>query len=165
MKKPPFFIPDYEVNFGIGKLLFLLLILSKNTKKNGVFTLERIAQFEFISKHPILLNRLLNDKDKVFLKLTSAEKYSIEAIFPNRGQLFDFTRIKILLNVLLTLGFIDIKTNEDFQILYLISEKGKNISEKLETEYFQRLEKVLIQMKPLLNMSHSKINSIIQNYI
>ncbi|RXM50005.1 MULTISPECIES: ABC-three component system middle component 4 [unclassified Chryseobacterium] len=165
MKKIPIYIPDHEVNFGVGKLLFLLLILSKSTKKEGIFTLDRIAQFEFISKHPILLNRLLDNKDKNFLTLTNAEKYSIEAIFPNRGQLFDFTRIKLLLNILLSFGFIDIKTSEDFQILYIINEDGKNMADKLETAYFQRLEKVLIQMKPILNMSHSKINSIIQNYL
>lgn len=165
MKKIPIYIPDNEVNFGVGKMLFLLFILSKNTKKEGIFTLDRIAQFEFISKHPILLNRLLNDKDKNFLSLRNAEKYSIEAIFPNRGQLFDFTRVKLLLNLLLSFGFIDIKTNEDFQILYIINEKGKNKAEELETAYFQRLEKVLMQMKPLLNMPHSKINSIIQYYL
>ncbi|MBD3906887.1 hypothetical protein NAL32_19705 [Chryseobacterium sp. Ch-15] len=165
MKKIPIYLPDHEVNFGIGKLLFLLLVLSKSTKKEGIFTLDRIAQFEFISKHPVLLNRLLDDKDKSFLALTNAEKFSIEAIFPNRGQLFDFTRIKLLLNLLLSFGFIEIKTNEDFQFLYIINEKGKNKAEELETAYFKRLEKVLIQMKPLLNMSHSKINSIIQYYI
>lgn len=165
MKKIPIYIPDHEINFRVGKLLFLLLILSKNTRKEGIFTLDRIAQFEFISKHPILLNRLLDDKDKTFLRLTNAEKYSIEAIFPNRGQLFDFTRVKILLNLLLSFGFIEIKTNKDFQILYIINDIGKSKAEELEAIYFQRLEKVLIQMKPLLNMSHSKINSIIQYYL
>lgn len=165
MKNLPFYIPDYEVNLRIGKLLLQLSILSKHTKKEFVFNLERIAQFEFLSKHPILLNKILDEKDKKVLSLNNSEKYSIEAMFPNRGQLFDFTKIKLLLNILISYGFIDVKTGSDSQIYYLINEKGINKAEELETIYFQRLKKILLQMKPLLNMEHSKINLIIQPYL
>ncbi len=165
MSNLPFYFPDNEVNLRVGKLLILLDILSKSTKKDLVFNLERIAQFEFLTKHPILLNKILTEKDKMILKLNNSEKYSIEAMFPNRGQLFDFTKIKILLNILISYGFLDIKIGLDTQVYYIINENGINHANQLETIYFQRLKKVLSQMKPLLSMPHSKINQIIQSYL
>lgn len=161
----PFYFPDNEVNLRVGKLLILLDILSKSTKKDLAFNLERIAQFEFLTKHPILLNKILTEKDKMILKLNNSEKYSIEAMFPNRGQLFDFTKIKILLSILISYGFLDIKIGLDTQVYYIINENGINHANQLETIYFQRLKKVLSQMKPLLSMPHSKINQIIQSYL
>jgi hypothetical protein len=165
MSNLPFYFPDNEVNLRVGKLLILLDILSKSTKKDLVFNLERIAQFEFLTKHPIMLNKILTEKDKMILKLNNSEKYSIEAMFPNRGQLFDFTKIKILLNILISYGFLDIKIGLDTQVYYIINENGINHANQLETIYFQRLKKVLSQMKPLLSMPHSKINQIIQSYL
>lgn len=165
MSNLPFYFPDNEVNLRVGKLLMLLDVLSKGSKKKFVFNPERIAQLEFLTKHPILLNKILDEKDKEILSLNNSEKYSIEAMFPNRGQLFDFTKIKILLNILISFDFIEVKTDSDSQIYYLINTKGIKQSEELETIYFQRLKKILLQMKPLLGISHSKINLIIQPYL
>jgi hypothetical protein len=165
MGKLPIYIPDDEVNLTIGKLLYQLYVLSDYTKKDILFNLERIAQFDFLTKHPILLNKLLDEKDKKVLSLKNSEIYSIEAMFPNRSQLFDFTKIKLALNVLISYGFLDVKIGVDTQIYYLINERGVSYANQLETIYFQRLRKVLSQMKPLLGMTHSKINQIIQSYL
>lgn len=165
MGKLPIYIPDYEVNLTVGKLLYQLYILSNYTNKDFVFNLERIAQFDFLTKHPILLNKILDEKDKKVLSLNNSEIYSIEAMFPNRSQLFNFTKIKLVLNILISHGFLDIKIGADSQIYYVINEVGISNANRFETIYFQRLQKVLSQMKPLLNMPHSKINQIIQSYL
>lgn len=165
MGKLPIYIPDYEVNLNVGKILYQLSILSVYTNKEFVFNLERIAQFDFLTKHPILLNKILDEKDKKLLSLNNSEIYSIEAMFPNRSQLFDFTKVKLVLSILISYGFLDIKIGLDSQVYYSINENGINQAQNLETIYFQRLKKVLFQMKPLLNMPHSKINQIIQFYL
>jgi len=165
MGRLPIYIPDDEVNLTVGKLLFQLSILSDFTKKEFVFNLERIAQFDFLTKHPILLNKILDEKDKKILSLNNSEIYSIEAMFPNKSQLFDFTKVKLALNILISYDFIDIKIGEDSQIYYNINENGINQAHKLESIYFQRLRKLLSQMRPLVNMTHSKINQIIQSYL
>lgn len=165
MGKLPIYIPDYEVNLTVGKLLYQLFILSDFTKKDVLFNLERIAQFDFLTKHPILLNKLLDEKEKNVLRLKNSEIYSIEAMFPNRSQLFEFTKIKLAINVLISYGLLDVKIGVDTQIYYLINERGVSYANQLETIYFQRLRRVLSQMKPLLNMTHSKINQIIQFYL
>lgn len=165
MGKLPIYIPDYEVNLTVGKLLYQLFILSNYTNKEFIFNLERIAQFDFLTKHPILLNKILDEKDQKVLSLNNSEIYSIEAMFPNRSHLFDFTKIKLVLNILISYGFLDVKIGLDSQIYYIINEKGINHANQFETIYFQRLKKVLSQMKPLLSMPHSKINQIIQSYL
>lgn len=165
MRRLPIYIPEDEVNLTVGKLLYQLSILSDFTKKEFVFNLERIAQFDFLTKHPILLNKILDEKDKKILSLNNSEIYSIEAMFPNKSQLFDFTKVKLVLNILISYGLLDIKIGEDSQIYYIINENGINQANQLESIYFQRLKKLLSQMKPLLNMTHSKINQIIQSYL
>ena len=126
MGKLPIYIPDYEVNLTVGKLLYQLFILSDFTKKEFIFNLERIAQFDFLTKHPILLNKILDEKDKKGLSLNNSEIFSIEAMFPNRSQLFDFTKIKLVLNVLISFGFLDVKVGLDSQVYYVINETGVN---------------------------------------
>lgn len=165
MGRLPIYIPDDEVNLTVGKLLFQLFILSAFTKKEFVFNLERIAQFDFLTKHPILLNKILDEKDKKILSLNNSEIYSIEAMFPNKSQLFNFTKIKLSLNLLISYDFVDIKIGSDSQIYYIINENGINLANQLDSEYFKRLSKVLSQMKPLINMTHSKINQIIHFYL
>ncbi|OOV28676.1 hypothetical protein BXU11_01630 [Flavobacterium sp. LM5] len=165
MGRLPIYIPDDEVNLTVGKLLFQLFILSDFTKKEFVFNLERITQFDFLTKHPILLNKILDEKHKKILSLNNSEIYSIEAMFPNKSQLFDFTKVKLVLNILISYGLLDIKIGEDSQIYYLINENGIKYADQLESIYFQRLKKLLSQMKPLLSMTHSKINQIIQSHL
>lgn len=165
MGRLPIYIPDFEANLNVGKLLYQLSTLSTFTNKEYVFNLERIAQFDFLTKHPILLNKILDEKDKKLLSLNNSEIYSIEAMFPNRSQLYDFTKVKLILNVLISYGFLEIKIGSDSQIYYIINEIGINQANQLDTIYFLRLKKVLSQMKPLLNMPHSKINQIIQSYL
>lgn len=50
-------MPDSEVYLKLGKLILLLNELSINSKKEPILTLEKISIFEFLTKHPVLLNR------------------------------------------------------------------------------------------------------------
>jgi len=165
MTKLPFYIPDYEVNLRLGKILLLLHIIKEQKKDKFVLSLEKIAILEFLTKHPILLNKLLSDKKLKIINLQHSEKWSIEAMYPNRGQLFDFKKIKALLNLLITYGLVEIKLKNNYEVYYAINDEGDACASQFESTYFQRLKHILIEMKPLIKVSYSKISSEIEPYL
>lgn len=165
MTKSPIYIPDSEVYLKMGKMLLLLNQLSLSTKKLPILTLEKISIFEFLIKHPDFLNRILYLKDKELIDLSNSEKYSIEALFPDKGPLFDFSSIKILLNLLIGYGFVDIVIKKDFEINYFITDLGQEYAKNLETEYFKRVNRILENMKPIKSLSYSNINKLIEPYL
>ncbi|SDS37434.1 hypothetical protein SAMN05192545_1285 [Maribacter dokdonensis] len=165
LNKLPIYVPDFEVNLRLGKLIILLNELSLNKKDKPVLTLEKISIFEFLTKHPVLLNRILYLKNKQLINLTNSEKYSIEALFPNRGQLFDFKEIKALLNILIGYDFIKIEIGSGFEIYYYISEKGRAYANNLTEEYFIRIQRIIQSMDTFKTLPYSKINQFVAPYL
>lgn len=160
----PFFIPDYELNFRIGKLLCLFQTLSHGSKKEINIDLPKLGQFEFLIKHPVVLNKILIAKDKKIIDLYKSEMYSIEALFLNRGEVFDLKKIKALLQILLSNGFITAKVIEN-QIFYSITVAGIAQAENLESHYFQRIRDLYQELKPLINLPTSTIGKIIESHM
>jgi hypothetical protein len=160
----PFFIPDYELNFRVGKLLCLFQILSHGSKKEVNLELQKLGQFEFLIKHPVVLNKILIDRDKKTIGLHKSEMYSIEALFLNRGEIFDLKKIKALLQILLSNGFINAKIIEN-QIFYSATTSGIAHAKTLESDYFQRIRDLYQQLKPLVNLPTSTIGKIIESHM
>ena len=165
LNKLPIYIPDFEVNLRLGKLIILLNELSLNKKEIPILTLEKISIFEFLLKHPVLLNRILYLKDKQLVSLNNAEKYSIEALFPNRGQRFDFKEIKTLLNILIGYDFVKIEIGSGFEIYYYLSEQGKAYANDLTEGYFVRIQQITESMSALTTLPYSKINQLVAPYL
>lgn len=165
LNKLPIYVPDFEVNLRLGKLLILLNELSLNRNEKPILTLEKISLFEFLSKHPVLLNRILYLKDKELISLNDSEKYSIEALFPNRGQLFDFKEVKTLLNILIGYEFVNIEIGSGFEVYYYISEKGKSHADNLTEEYFGRIQRIIKTMNAFKTLPYSKINQFVAPYL
>lgn len=165
MARIPIYIPDSEVYLKLGKLILLLNELSTNSKKEPILTLEKISIFEFLTKHPILLNRILYLKNKELIDLNNSEKFSIEALFLDRGPLFNFSQNKLLLNLLIGYKFINVKIKKDFEVNYFITEKGIEYAQNLDSQYFQRLKRIYENITPIKSLSYSNINKLIEPYL
>lgn len=161
----PFYIPDFEVNLKIGKMISLLSQLSFNRNETPVLTLEKIALFEFLSKHPYLLNKILYQKDKQMVEFIRSEIYSIEARFPNRKKLYDLKEIKKILNILIVYGFADVKLKNGIDVYYQVTEEGKVYAEMLKSAFFERMSDIFLSMKPLQSQTFSNTNSLIEYFI
>lgn len=160
----PFFIPDYELNFRIGKLLCLFQTLSQDSKKEINLDLPKLGQFEFLIKHPVVLNKILIAKDKKIVDLHKSEMYSIEALFLNRGEIFDLKKIKALLKILLSNGFITAKVINN-HIFYSITDEGITNAESLKSHYFQRIRELYQELKPLTSLPTSTIGKLIEPHM
>lgn len=163
--KLPFYIPDDELSFRIGKLICLFESITSISKGEIYLDIQKIGQLEFLIKHPIVLNKILNDKKKKSVELYNSEMYSIEALFLNRAEIFDFKKIDVLLKVLLSNDFITASILSDNQIYYKISNQGIQIATKLQSEYFQRLRMFIKEMKPLVSLKSSSIEKLIQSHL
>ena len=162
MIKLPFYIPDYEFTLRLSKLLLLFETLSVGSKR--WMNLENVSQFEYLVKHPILLNKILNEKDKKIFSLQNSEMYSIEALFHNRADLFDYNKIKALLKVLIANGFIETKI-EKYQSFFAITDLGLETSTQLKEVYFERIRKIFKEMKPLVGIPNTKIVFLIEAHL
>lgn len=161
----PFYIPDHELTLRLSKILLLFQVLSIESKKIIYLDLQKIGEFEFLIKHPIILNKILNDKDKKTIELHNSEMYSIEALFLNKSEIFDLKKIKRLLQILLSYNYIEAKVLSDFQIYYNITEVGLNQAKALESQYFQRIRDLNNELKPLISLSSSVIGKLIESYL
>ncbi|WP_338840571.1 ABC-three component system middle component 4 [Flavobacterium ginsenosidimutans] len=161
----PFYIPDSELNFRLGKLLLIFQVLSTGAKKPIYANLENIGHFEFLLKHPVILNKILNDKDKKVIQLQNSEMYSIEALFLNRAELFDLKSIKILIKLLLSYNYIEFKILSDFKIYYIITNEGLQKAEELQSDYFQRLRNLNLELRPFISLPSSKLGFLIDSHL
>lgn len=161
----PFYIPDYELSFRIAKLLSLFQTLSKQSKKSVRLDLAKIAQFEFLTRHPIILNRILNDRELKVIQLQKAEMYSIEALFLNQAEVFDFKKIKALIKILLANNYLKAEVADNFQVYYTITTDGIEEADNLQSQYFMRLRDLNQELRPLVNLSSLSIGKLIQSHI
>jgi|GEM_PF-2694760 len=161
----PFYIPDHELTLRLSKVLLLFQVLSIGTKKIVNLDLQKIGEFEFLIKHPIILNKILNDKDKKVIELHNSEMYSIEALFLNRSEIFDLKNIKILIKILLSYNYLEAKVLSDFQIYYSVTEEGLTQAEKLQSLYFQRVRDLNNELKPLVSLSSGMIGKLIEAHL
>jgi predicted transcriptional regulator len=146
----------------MSKILLLFETFSGGGDK--WMNLENVSQYEFLAKHPVLLNKILNEKDKKILSLQNSEMFSIEAMFHNRAELFDYDKIKALLKAMIAFGYIEPRI-EKFQSQFAITELGLEASRRLQETYFERLRKIYNEMKPLLRLQNTKIVFLIEAHL
>ncbi len=161
----PFYIPDHEVTLRLSKILLLFQVLSIGAKKPINLDLQKIGEFEFLVKHPIVLNKILNDKDKKIIELHNSEMYSIEALFLNKAEIFDLKKTKSLLKILLSYNYLEAKILSDFQIYYSITQDGLRQATTLESQYFQRVRDLNNELRPLVALSSSVIGKLIESHL
>ncbi|MFZ4672402.1 MAG: ABC-three component system middle component 4, partial [Flavobacterium sp.] len=95
----------------------------------------------------------------------NSEMYSIEALFLNRAEIFDLKKIKALLKILLANKYLETKVLSDNQIYYNITEEGIKQAETLQSQYFQRIRDLNHELKPLVTLSSSTINKLIESHL
>lgn len=162
MIKLPFFIPEKELSFRLGRLLVLIEKMSFNKRGTTILNLEKIVILEFLVKYPELLNKIL---EKETLDLETSEVQSIEALFPNRRLLFDFKQTKKLLLILVSLKLVDAKIDKNLDVFYYINQHGINSVKEFNSNYLKRLGKIIEKSKKIQSQTYTKLNNQIEQHI
>ncbi len=165
MNSLPFYLPDKELDLRLCQICILLEILSFNQKGNPVLTIDKIALFEFIGKHPLIMNNILSRNHKETVEYNFAEIHSIEAAYPNRSKLYNYDEIKKILLILHSYGFISTRFEGKMDIFFTISEEGSSFAIALDSLYFKHLRKIYKKLYPIKTQPFSKLNQLIEYYI
>ncbi|MGG0240765.1 ABC-three component system middle component 4 [Bacillus rhizoplanae] len=164
MNKLPFIVPDYELNFRLAKILFILKHLSYTQRKKLHVTLDRIVMYDFLLKYPTLLNQVLINESKKEIVLDEAEKNSIAAKYPNYVFQSERDLMKKLLLLLSHYKLIDV--HKDKEIYFVINKLGLDLVLNLSSPYTEKVEEICIALQQLRSLSFNqlltKINHVIQ---
>lgn len=163
-KKVPFIIPENDLGFRITRLLILIGELCLNKNRKPLLTLEKIAIFDFLLKNPFILNEVLEaeSKDKGIV-LDETETGSIESQFPNIVSLFDYGIIRGYIQLLVSFDLIEIVKFDTY--FYLITEKGEEIINKVNSTHITRIKELSKAMIILRNMSNSQLIKKIKPFV
>ncbi|WP_417888123.1 ABC-three component system middle component 4 [Zunongwangia sp.] len=165
MDSIPIYLPDNDIKLKICQICILLENLSLNSKNNPVLTIDKISLFDFLSKHPLILNRILKRNNREEFSYTESEIQSIESVFPNKKSLYDYHGIKAILKTLILYDLAKIEYGKKMEIFYVISDKGKIFSSELDSLYFKRLANIYEKISPLKTTPFSRINKLVDYYL
>lgn len=150
MNNMPFIIIENNINLRLARILLILDVLSYSSKQNPTLTIENINVFDFLLRHPSVLQKLI--KDNGFKKNFNLEYYedgNIDSSYPNLSSLFDKNVVNKLLQILIAYNFATIKKEKQI-IYYVITESGNEFLKSLSSDYIYRmkeLSKYLLQIR------------------
>ncbi|RRN71136.1 hypothetical protein EI200_11820 [Peribacillus simplex] len=163
-KKVPFIIPENDLGFRITRLLILIGELGLNKNKKPLLTLEKVAIFDFLLKNPFILDKVLVAEGKIKgIVLDETETGSIESQYPNIINLFDYGSIRGYIQLLVSFNLIEVVTVDSY--LYITSEKGKEIIDKLSSTHISRIKELSKAMIVLRNMSSTQLVKKIKPFV
>ena len=161
----PFIIPEYDLKLRLTRLLILLYRLSFSKKGKPCLTMTKIGMFDFLLRYPVILSEVLHCSDKKpSFKLQESDFGTIESQYPDSQVLFDLEDIKITLQTSIIYRFADVQSTQK-EILYVITDEGKQFVESLETTYSQRCLELADAIKPLLSESDTYLRATIKSRI
>lgn len=139
--------------------------MSLNRNGKPVLSIEKLSVFDFLIQHPyILFSILQNENKKNNLVLTEVESNSISKEYPNTDSLFSFDKIRKLLQILIGYGFCEVKLLDDSTLVFMISSKGKDLLNEIDSIYGNRLGELAKELRFLQAESYKKLISSIKPY-
>jgi len=165
MIKLPFVVPDKDVHLRLSILTTLLHELSMTKRGKLLLTLDRLAIFEFLIKNPFVLYELVKTDTTIpYFSLRDNEVGSIGTKYINKKDLFNYSELKKILQLLLLYEFVDIQKLKN-EFFYVITDKGSSFIKGLDSDYHQRVKELCAILFHLTSIPptqlKSKINPII----
>lgn len=156
MSKLPFIVPEYDLGVRLSRILVIIAFLSYTRQRKAILTLNKIAVFEFLVKHPHILKDVLSaeGKDKGF-HLLESETGTIESQFPTVLSLFDYGVIKGYMRLLLCYGYVEVHSGK--QICYTVTDRGKKWIDTLNSPYISRVKVLCNLIVPLRSLKTAEL--------
>lgn len=163
---PLFIHPDIELNVKLVRILAILEKASLNKNGISVLSIDKIAVFDFLLKHPTILFSILKKSEKKLLfSLTDKEINSISSQFPSNDGLYRFEEHKKLMQALIIWGFAKMTVGDSHDLLYQIAPEGRAFFNTIDTEYSKRLSELAGSFSLLQSQTHKNLVAQIMPYI
>ena len=99
------------------------------------------------------------------MEVDELDCYTVDSISINVDDLYDVEKIKILIKIVTLKGYVSVDLNKDDGFVFYLNQDGSSIVSKLETEYFNKINKFIDAILFLRSFSLSKINSLVNSAI
>lgn len=163
---PLFIHPDFELNVQLVRILAILNKVSFNRKETPVLTIDKLAIFDFLLKHPFILFSILKEgKKKLVFNLTEKEINSISSEFPSNEGLFRFEDHKKLMQALIIWGYAGVTIGSSNEAFYQITQEGKAFFNEIDTGYSRRLDELAESFVSLQAETHKNLVALIIPHI
>ncbi|WP_039074929.1 ABC-three component system middle component 4 [Bacillus sp. MSP13] len=156
----PIIITENDINLRLIRFLIIIEILAYTTRGKLILNLDKLTIFDFLIKYPYLLKQVLAVKNKTSLKLLNIETGSVSSLFPNKITLLDIKLAKELSKLMIAYNMIDV-VQEKNELFYILTEKGKTIVNRTETDYTMRIKELCNEMLILRSVSTSELKKIV----
>jgi len=165
MNNLPYLQPKKELFLNLSILLLIINKLGLTVKGKKNLSFDKIRIFYFLINNPIILNKFLYLSGKELLEVDELDCYTVDSISINVDDLYDVEKIKILIKIVTLKGYVSVDLNKDDGFVFHLNQDGSSIVSKLETEYFNKINKFIDAILFLRSFSLSKINSLVNSAI
>lgn|GEM_PF-5859195 len=160
-----FIFPNSELSVQLFRMLVILDNTSLNRNGKPVLNIEKLSVFDFLIQHPYILFSILKDQNKRNnLVLTDVDYNSISREYPNTDSLFSFDSARRTLQILIGHGFCEVNLLEGGSVVFLISDKGEEFVDGVETSYADKLRQFAKELKILQAESYKNLINYIKPY-
>lgn len=163
MTSLPYLIPDNDIDLNVAILLLIISNLEKSKKGKMLLNREKLLIFIYLIKNPIMLDRVLTALGDVSLELSEAEFYSVNSISVNLDPLFDIKWIKDLIKICTIKKLIKVAYRKDDGFMYLLTDDGSIITNRLEGNYFDTVKNYLKKIEFIKSVSTSSLNRLLND--
>lgn len=158
--------PNSDINVFFGRMLVLVNELSFLKDGKKALTIERIVIYEFFSRSPLILAKVLNMVNKkINIDIKDIEVDGVNSLYPSYGDLYKFKNTKDLLQILFSHGLIDFTKESDGDHFISISPKGSEVSDTLESEYLLRIKEISKAIALLHSVSFSSLRTSVKSLL
>lgn len=160
----PFIVTENEENLRLARLLIIIEALGVSKRGKLLLGIEKLATYDYLAKNPVLLQKLLQTKEKSnLMDLQEKETDSIESLFPNKSSLYDYNTIKKITYSLIYYEYISIEYNKKGNIFYFATECGRQFVNELESTYFNRIKEFSKVLNSLQKFSASQLQNALKS--
>lgn len=162
-RNTPYLIPDEDVNLNLALLMLVVLFLGKSVRGTPLLNNERLLIFMYLIKNPVILGNVLEQVGRREIELTEVEEFSVNSISINLDPLFDRHWLKSLLMRLSAAGYIMASYRKTDGFVYLLTENGEAVANKIDGPYFDRIRSYLTNLQLLRSEPTANLNRLINN--
>lgn len=163
MRNLPYIDLAGELHLNTGIVICILSTLSHSKRGNAILNHDRLQLYYFLISRPAILNKVLVAAEKHGTQLRDSEIFSVESISVNVDNLYDRDKLRLLLQQISVLGFLDCTFSESLGICYSLTEEGIKTASKLTEGYFEHLKRHCLDIQRIQAMPTSKINSLLNH--
>ena len=165
MSDLPYIQPKKELDLNMGILLLILDNLAETVRGKRNLNIEKMQIFYFLVNNPLILNKALSMLGQQQRSINHCEYYTVENLLLDVDDLYDKSKIALLLKMMSIKGYISVEFNKNEGFVFYLSEEGKKTLLHLDCNYFNKVREIVKAASILRSKSLGKLNGLVNTVV